>query len=279
MPPRLPRSRGPGLLVVLALAIAALACNAAALAPSPTPPPTATPLPSPAAEPGWALLAPGLETRPASIPLGGTSGAVPATLVRIDPARFAMRVHYDQASPAVISTWLARTGAALVVNGGYFTPENAPLGLLVVDGQPVGASFDGFGGMLSAAGGAVSLRALSQQPYLPGEPLEQAVQGRPVLLYPGGGPADFDFPAEIDRRTAVALDGAGRLVFVIVDQGGVSLYDLRDWLATQDVFDVTAALNLDGGGSTGLAVAAGGQALLADSWSPVPVVLAFYPVE
>lgn len=268
--------RLPVVFVLAVLLAASLACNAAALAPAP-PAPTATEPPSPTPEPGWRALAPGLEMRSTSIPVG--SGTIPATLVRVDPGAYAMRVHYDADNPATVSAWQARTGAALVVNGGFFTPENAPLGLLVADGAPVGTSFDGFGGMLSASGGVVALRALSVQPYLPGEPVEQAVQSRPVLLYSGAEPADFQFPDEINRRTAVALDSAGRLVFVIVDRGGVSLYTLRDWLATQTDFEVDAALNLDGGGSTGLALVAGGQAHLVDSWAPLPIVLAFYPVE
>lgn len=265
-------------LRVLPLAVlvaASLACNAAAFAPTATPIPTATPLPTSTAEPGWEAAAPGLALRSVSIPVS-SGGLIPATLVRVDPSLYTMRVHYDQTNPSTISAWQARTGAALVVNGGYFTPEYAPLGLLVADGQITGQSFDGFGGMLSTSGEGVSLRALSQEPYF-GEPLDQAVQGRPVLLYPGGTPADFDFSTEPDRRTAVALDAEGRLVFIIVDRSAVSLYELRDWLAVQDVFDVTAALNLDGGGSTGMALAVEGRARLIDSWSTLPVVLAFYP--
>ena len=269
--------RLPAVFLLAMLLAASLACNAAALAPTPTPPPTATEPPSPTPNPGWVTLQPGLEMRSTSIPMG--SGAVSATLVRVDPGLYTMRVHYDPVNPATISTWQIRTGAALFVNGGFFTPENTPLGLLVADSVPVGTSFDGFGGMLSVSDGLVTLRALSMQPYVPGEPLEQAVQSRPVLLYPGAEPADFNFPDEIDRRTAVALDTSGRLVFVIVDRGGVSLYTLRDWLATQTDFEVGAALNLDGGGSTGLTLVAGDEAYLVESWTTLPIVLAFYPIE
>lgn len=260
---------------LIALIAASLACNAAAFTPTATPIPTATPLPTSTAEPGWEAVAPGLDLRSVTIPVS-SGGLIPATLVRVDPSLYTMRVHYDPANPSTISAWQARTGAALVVNGGYFTPEYVPLGLLVADGQITGQSFDGFGGMLSTSSGAVALRALSQEPYS-GEPLDQAVQGRPVLLYPGGIPTEFDFSTEPDRRTAVALDTAGRLVFVIVDRSSVSLYDLQDWLGAQDVFEVYAALNLDGGGSTGMAMAAEGRAKLIDSWSTLPVVLAFYP--
>ena len=263
------------LLPLGALLAASLACNAAGLAPpSATPPPTPTP-PAPGLT-DWEMLEPGLEIRTASIEAAPGS-AVPVTLLRLDPAHYTLRVHYDSASPAPISTWQLRTGAQVVVNGGFFTPENEPLGLLVVDGQPVGQSYQGFGGMLAAIDGAMQVRALSQQPYLPGEAVEQAVQSRPVLIYPGGEPADFNFSTEVDRRTAVAVDTSGRLVIIIVDRVGVSLYTLRDWIAGQDVFDVHAALNLDGGGSTGLALAAGGESRLIDSWSTLPIVLAFYP--
>ncbi len=276
-------------LALLALIGALLACNAPGFAPERTVtplPPTATlppetpvpasPTPAPTADTGWELLEPGLELRQLDIPLSAAT-RLPATLVRVDPALFTFRVHYDPANPSTVSAWQGRTGAVLVINGGFFMTDNRTLGLLVADGQPYGVSFDRHGGMLSVRDGEVDLRSLAQFPYSSEEAFDQAVQGRPMLLYPGGFPTVFDLAPDPSRRTAVATDYAGRLIFVVVELSALTLYDLRDWLAGLDDPELFAALNLDGGGSTGLALAAGGRSLLIESRSSIPSVIAFYP--
>ena len=284
----------PGACGLLALLAALLACNVPGLVPelrsaplTPTAPPpaqaTATPLAAPSPSPelfvdtGWAQIEPGLEFRQLDIPY--SFGGIPATLVRIDPHYYLFRVHYDPTNPLPISAWQIRTGAPFIINGGFFMTDNTTLGMLVSDGQVYGTSFSQHGGMLSLSNGVVDLRSLAQMPYQPGEPLDQAVQGRPMLLYPGRFPAEFDLSPEPSRRTAVAMDWSGHLIFVIVDYGALSLYDLRDWLATTPDLELFSALNLDGGGSTGMALVAGGESILFDSWSEVPSVIAFYPVN
>lgn len=220
---------------------------------------------------------PGLEYRVMRLYPRGLNIGVGVALVRLDPARFDLRVHYRPSAPTTVSGWQARTDAALVVNGGFFMANNQTLGLLSADGEMYGDSFDEHGGMLSVNDGEISIRSLAQFPYQPGETFEQAVQGRPMLLYPGGFPAEFDLASDSSRRTAVAQDGAGRLLFVVIDYGAVTLYDLRDWLDDTRELDVFVAFNLDGGGSTGMAVEVGDHALLIDSWSDIPSVIAVYP--
>lgn len=278
--------------VLLALIAAALACNTPGLAP---PPPTATPtpLPTPTAIPAplpaataaptmpplgqsWRTIVPGIELRAEPIPAEGF-GEVEALIVRIDPAQYVMRVHYSQANWSHISGWRQRIDAPFIVNAGFFIPDGSPLGLVVVDGELMGASYLNCCGMLSVSGGRTQLRWLAAEPYQAGEALEQAMQGRPMLIEPGGVPADFDLSPELSRRTAVAVDGEGRLMFVVVRDLALSLYQLRDWMADQRDIDFQAAFNLDGGGSTGMALRAGDVDLLIDSWNSVPSVLAFTP--
>jgi hypothetical protein len=59
---------------------------------------------------------------------------------------------------------------------------------------------------------------------------------------------------------------------VIAPQGGFTLAGLAAWLSASDL-DLTLALNLDGGGSTGYYAGPGDQV---DSLTPVPAVIAFY---
>lgn len=277
--------------------LAGLACNAPrlGLSATPTPYPTLTPLPthtpvpsptstaSPQPEPTqtvsaeWETILPGYELRTMRFQPEGINFPVEAVLVRLDPALIDLRVHYDSVYPLTVSQWRGRTDAPLVINGGFFMPDNRALGLLFADGEPYGSSFDLHGGMLSVVEGQIGIRALSEFPYLPSETFDQAIQGRPMLLFPGGAPADFELSGDLSRRTAVGLDGAGRLLLMVINYGAVSLYDLRDWLAGEDELDLDIAFNLDGGGSTGLAIKTDQRSLVIDSWTPVPSVIAIYP--
>lgn len=282
--------------ILLATVFSLTACNMPLVRPrlTPTPRPTRTPLPLPESiptvtlppdpsreptatlSPNWETLLPGFDLRLMQIEVEGFSRPVDLTLVRVDPALFVFQVHYTPGDLTTVADWQARTGALLVVNGGFYMTDKRPLGLVVVDGEPLGQSFEGHGGMLSVVGDVVSVRSLAVSPYRPGERLDQAVQGRPMLLDPGGLPADFDLAPEPARRTAVAQDRQGRIVFVVSDYGALSLYDLRDWLAETVELDLAIALNLDGGGSTGLALNAGGRSYLINSWSVIPGVIAVY---
>ncbi len=267
-------------VVALALAAVLLACNASALAPTPTPTPIPTPTvtPSPTPEPadtGWQSPEAGVEMRRVLVPSGSVQERL--LLVRIDPARFDVRVRYTPGSGQSVAQWAA-TGTPqqlLVVNGGYFTPEYEATGLLVSGQQAYGLSYGDFAGMLAVLpGGRVEVRWLAAQPYDPAEMLLEAVQSFPMLVKPGrvmGFPADADdgTPA---RRTVVAQDRQGRLLFVLAPRGYLSLHQLARWLAESDL-DLDVALNLDGGQSSGLYLAVGDVLVLEDSLLPVPAVI------
>lgn len=190
--------------VVLMLIAAMLACNAPGLNLS-LPTATPIPLPTPTATPSsqqtatatpttlplgaeWRTVVPGIELRAEQIP-AEAFGEVEALIVRIDPTQYAMRVHYSQTNWSHISGWRQRLDAPFIVNAGFFIPDGSPLGLVVVDGESMGTSYFDHGGMLSVANGDTQLRSLAADPYLAGEALEQAMQGRPMLIEPGGIPA------------------------------------------------------------------------------------------
>ena len=141
--------------------------------------------------------------------------------------------------------------AALIVNGGFFDEADRALGLVISDGQASGQSFSGFGGMLQVDGAGTRVRSLVGEPYA-GEPLFQAVQAFPMLIEAGGVPApQGDGFREVSRRTVVAQDRAGRILFIAVPGSFVSFADLQAWLLASDL-DLWAAFALDGGRSTGL---------------------------
>ncbi len=228
------------------------------------------------------MLLPGVELRQMNVPADGSGVAQPGassverlTIVRLDPDRVRFRVHYDPAAPRPVSGWADSLQPLLLVNGGYFTPENQTACLLVSDGRVWGVPYGDYAGLFAVdAGGRVSVRWLRERPYNPAEPLVQAVMSFPVLVKPGGV---MGFPADADegaraRRTVVAQDFDGRILFIVAPRGFLSLHQMAVFLATSDL-EIDVALNLDGGYSTGLWLNAGGKSLAIDSFVPVPSVV------
>lgn len=276
--------RSARLVGILLLAAVFLACEGVP-APSPTPTPTATPTlpPSPTPEPsdtGWRAVEEGVELRRMRVALG-EGIAERATLVRLNPARVRFRVLYTPGEGRRVSEWMSTLQAAgpsalLVVNGGYFTPEYLATGLLVSNGRAYGTSYSGFGGMFAVLpGGRVEVRWLVARPYNPTEVLVEAVQSFPVLIRPGGV---LGFPPDADegqtaRRTVVAQDRNGRILFLVAQDGFFSLHALARWLLESDL-ELDIALNLDGGQSTGLYLYADdGPTVQIDSGVPIPAVI------
>jgi len=240
------------------------------LVPTSPPPPTATPLPP---DTGWMNLHPGIEVRSLDVAAGQFTERI--TVARIDPAVVRLEVFYVPRIAYPVSGWARQLGALLVVNGGYFTPEQIVTGLTVVDGQPYGTPFGDYAGMVAVGPDeTVSVRWLRTRPYDPAEPLKSAIQSFPMLVHPGGGvgfPSDGD-DGRTSRRTVVAQDQQGRLLFLIAPRGYLSLHALSVWLAGSDL-DIDVALNLDGGTSSGFWMTGGPQI---DSLISVPVAIGVF---
>jgi len=207
---------------------------------------------------GWSLSGPGLERRVISIYDGQNQPVESVYVWRLDQNYFRMDVAYDE-RPRSLQTWQTETDAALVVNGGYFSIENEryfPDGLTIVNGEAFGRSFDGFGGMLAIGQAGAELRWLAREPYDSYEPLQAALQSFPILVGPGGelgfGPEREDYVSA--RRTVIAQDKDGRILFLIAPQGYFTLHQLSVYLTESDL-SLDIAVNLDGGGSTGILVA------------------------
>lgn len=257
------------------LFILALGCGTTSLLPTPTteiPAITPTSPPAPTVTPiipdsGWQMLRPGLEER--HIQLLDENGRVweRLYLVRIEPAGYQFGVGYRPGEPQSLADWQSESGALLVVNGGYFTPEYLATGLIVAAGQSSGVSYENFGGMLAVTPAGISLRWLPEQPYDPAEPLLAAIQSFPILVRPGGQLGFPDEDNQPSRRTAVAQDLSGRILFLLSLNGQFTLHGLSQYLIESDL-QLDVALNLDGGTSSGL--------LLADPPKQFPA-LAFLP--
>ena len=223
-----------------------------------TPMPSVAPTVDTEPEAGWSLLQPGLERR--VIPIYNEQNQYVESLHvwRLDQTYFRLDVAYDS-TPRSLETWQRATNALMVVNGGYYSEENEryfPNGLTIVNGKASGQSYDGFGGMLAINQSGAELRWLVDQPYNSYESLQAALQSFPMLVRPGG---ELGFGAEREnkvsaRRTVIAQDEDGRILFIVAPQGYFTLHQLSVFLTESDL-NLDVAVNLDGGGSTGILMA------------------------
>ena len=240
-------------------------------------PSVAAPAPAQPADSGWLPGGVGVELRRMRVPGASGRPAFPIVIVRLDPSKVRLRVAYAPERPRALHTWFDEARPLLAVNGGFFAEDYHSTALVISDGAVSGPSYEGFGGMLTVApDGGIALRALRDQPYDPDESLAQAMQSFPMLVFPGGEVAPIDDDGKRARRTAVALDRAGRLMLIASPTSDFTLRGFADWLGDGDL-DIDRALNLDGGSSTGLFLRSGALSEQIDSLVPLPLVLLVEP--
>jgi exopolysaccharide biosynthesis protein len=220
----------------------------------------------------WTQLAPGIEIRREHWKSAGPDEDT-VTISRFDLHHLQMSVGYQPDHPLSLVSWQKQTGAVAVFNGGYFDDHNRTTGLTISDGQSYGTSYPDFGGLFAVdAQGNVILRALSQQPYDPdAEQLQQATESSPMLVIDGKR-TQFNANASSSRRTVVALDTEGRLLFIISPGGSFTLDEMADAVSSSDLH-LQTALNLDGGASTGMYIKTANQNIDLDSVSTLPIVI------
>ena len=197
-------------------------------------------------------------------------------LYRLDQNQFRLDVAYHE-TPQSLEDWQRETGALMIVNGGFFRVENEksiPNGLTVINGQAFGSSYDSFGGMLAIRDGWADVRWLAQKPYDFTEPLQAGLQSFPLLVKPGG---ELGFPAEFEdnlaaRRTVIAQDRDGRILFIVTPRGHFTLHQLSLYLTDSDL-NLDIALNLDGGPSTGILVADPREVIPSQTLLPIVILV------
>lgn len=237
-----------------------------------------TQAPTPIPQTGWTSVRSGLDRRIINILDDQGNQAEVLYLLRFGSKDFVFRVAYNS-EPRSLNTWQSETNALVIVNGGYFRVENGaylPTGLLVANGKTIGSSYGPFAGMFAVSNTGPEVRWLSQKPYKPSEPLLFALQSFPVLVKPGGV---LGFPPQSEdneksRRTVVAQDKQGRLLFIVAPYGYFTLYQLASYLIGSGL-DLNIALNLDGGTSSGILLSDPHEEI--SPLTPLPVVITVHP--
>jgi hypothetical protein len=192
-------------------------------------------------------------------------------------------------NPAEESLERLSQGQLLVMNAGFFTPKRRSTGLLISQGERL-APFVRQGG---AAGSGVFVWGADGLKLLVREDLNLeevksatlAIQAGPRIIEPDGQAGIRADDGEYANRSFIGVDGYGRLaigVFRSKTPGigrGVTLYEVQNVLGSKGLgrihpkLGMRAALNLDGGPSTGLFLRAGNVQRTLPEGHPVQSVL------
>ncbi len=161
-----------------------------------------------------------------------------------------------------------KTAADLVVNGGFFDPDGAPVGLAISKGAQLSAFRPKLsGGVLWVRDGVAHLTATED--YREGS-VDFAVQCRPRLVVGSRVNIRRD-DGHRAERTAACLRDAGKTIEFVAATGerGAAEPTLRELAEELAASGCEEALNFDGGPSTGWAASGDGGVTFVSPIAPV----------
>ncbi len=217
----------------------------------------------------WTVVDKGIEVRALSYPYGDTQYDI--QVVKLDPKQVQLSLEYDPEGKT-ISSW-GKGVDGLVMNAGFFKEENKPVGLLYINSirkdnhriRPAGT------GLLVLNVSGISILDLSKTAVPPDDVLENAVQAYPMLISQGQLVAKTSLEMQA-RRTAIGSDKVGNVYLFTAQYPHLGLYDFAK-LIHDSPLSLTEVLNLDGGGSTGIAINTAKYKEVIDSQTLIPTVL------
>lgn len=208
----------------------------------------------------------------------GEGATLELHLVAFDRRRCRLRVLELPPGGTVAGT-LREHGALAGVNGGYFKPGGIPLGLVVSGGQTVHPLETAkiLSGVLTVTPRGSALLRTAEFKLRRG--VRDALQAGPFLVDHGGAVAGLNDTRRAER-TVLLADKEG--VAALLTTAPVTLAELGKILATPGVLPglkIERALNLDGGSSTALWVAADPAPFSRSEWKPVRNAVAVVPIS
>lgn len=188
-------------------------------------------------------------------------------LYKIDPTQYDFSIEHTSSARSIADWQLSLGIPTLVVNGAYFHEDYSPSGMLIVNGERVGSrAFD------LDKSALLELSPLpqiidTQTEVLPAQ-TEHALQSYPLLVQNGMNAIQSD-SGLVARRSFFGFDADGFAYIGILPDAELSLFELGHVLESMNI-KWKKVLNLDGGPSSGLAVANGD---IENSIFPVPNVI------
>lgn len=168
-------------------------------------------------------------------------------------------------SPMTVRQYHERSGVLLVINGGFFDEFYRSLGLLVRQGRLLNPLRETSWGIFLLKEKGKEASIISHRDWksadLPSTML--AIQVGPRLVIDGKIPSFIE--SGPTRRSAVGMTRQG-MVMIALTEGGLSLREWAELLAQECPW----ALNLDGGGSSQIAVKTGSFSLNVEGLTAVP---------
>ncbi len=219
----------------------------------------------------WVPVSTGVEVRKEDWKSPANEDTV--TIVRMDPKQVKLSIGYEPDKPRTMNQWMQQEKATAIINGGYFDKENVATALIITEGHAYGQSYTDRGGLFAVDGvGAVTLRSLVNQPYDPNnDQFTAATESAPMLVLKGKR-TTFQADAAQNRRSIVAVDQQGRLLFIASPGRSFSIDEMADLLKQSDL-NIDSALNLDGGSSTALYASGQNQQITIDAFTKLPIVI------
>lgn len=208
--------------------------------------------PAAAGSTAWRTLAPGLEYT--LVQRGSADQPRAVHAFRVDPRRYRFSVvlarDYGQGSASVRELG-ERAKAVVAINGGFFSPDNLPLGLRIQHGRESSPlKTTSWWGVFRIANDAPQI--VAQRDYVPREKTEMAVQSGPRLVVNGAIPR---LKGGLAERSGLGITTDGRIIVAATEYAPMTTTEFAELFRQSTArggFGCREALNLDGGRSTQL---------------------------
>jgi uncharacterized protein YigE (DUF2233 family) len=187
----------------------------------------------------------------------GKSGDVEMDLLFFNARELAFRVVDNPGNAVTLDDAMEKTDCLAGVNGGFFHPDDTPLGLLLSDGKTIHPLEHAklLSGLVVVTGKRTSLLRTGELKST--KNIQQAIQAGPFLVDHGKIVVGLNAKRAAER-TAVLTDGEGHFALVLCRI--VTLAEMAEILTEPGIITemkVERALNLDGGSSSALWVRGG----------------------
>jgi hypothetical protein len=194
----------------------------------------------------WREIRPGFQVGELPVLAGGRE-ADRILLARIDPVRFRFAVKNRASGDKDLQGWMKLLGAALVINGSFFSKHGMPDTPLLSDGVRSGpAAYDAAHGAFVASGSSAGVEDLATKHWSTAfAGTDNAMVSYPMLIGSDGN-SRVRSSNWLANRSFVAQDADGYILLGTTLDGFFSLSRLADFLR-QAPLNLKSALNLDGG--------------------------------
>lgn len=221
-------------------------------------------------------------------------------LARINPSKFRFEVLNEPSGRRRLGDWLGETGAALIVNGSYYSPDGRPATPIVNKNTIAGPSdYTSQHGAFAVKGSDARIADLTREDWRDlFKGADAGLVSYPLLISPGGSTDRTAKSRWLANRSFIGVDDNGLVIIGTTASAFFSLDRLASFLKASPL-NLRAALNLDGGPVACLGVALGPvqlrqyglweiqvdgagaktlpPAILAAA--PMPLVLAVFPLQ